>query len=186
MAELRRQLTVLARSPLPLLIEGETGTGKSFLAKRVIHPLSGAKGPLVTTDLSTVPPALLPAHLFGARRGAFTGATEDQVGVFEQAHGGTLFLDEIANLDLDLQRQLLLVLERGTVSRLGETRARPAAANWTPISRPPPNSMSCLSRVPSKASRRSSRFRKAAINSAPSASSRIPGAPNIRARLVRS
>src|SRR5678816_2434709 len=126
MAELRRQLDTLARSPLPLLIEGETGTGKSFLAEHVIHARSGAKGPLVVTDLSTVPPALLASHLFGARRGAYTGAVEDHAGVFEQAHGGTLFLDEIANLDLELQRQLLLVLERGVVTRLGDTRPRPA------------------------------------------------------------
>ena len=120
-------IETLVRSPLPLLVEGETGTGKSFLAEHVIHPRSGAKGPLVVTDLSTVPPALLAAHLFGARRGAYTGAVEDHPGVFEQAHGGTLFLDEIANLDLDLQRQLLLVLERGAVTRLGDTRPRPAA-----------------------------------------------------------
>src|SRR5215831_11626124 len=126
MTELRRQIETAARSPLPVLIEGETGTGKSFLAEHVIHPRSGAKGPLVITDLSTVPAALLAAHLFGARRGAYTGAVDDHAGVFEQAHGGTLFLDEIANLDLELQRQLLLVLERGTVTRLGDTRARPA------------------------------------------------------------
>jgi two-component system nitrogen regulation response regulator GlnG len=127
MAELRRSIAVLARSPLPVLIEGETGTGKSFLAEHAIHPRSGAKGPLVVTDLSTIPSALLPAHLFGARRGAYTGAVEDHAGVFEQAHGGTLFLDEIANLDLDLQRQLLLVLERGQVTRLADARPRPAA-----------------------------------------------------------
>ncbi len=122
--ELRRTLDLLARSPLPLLIEGETGTGKSFLSERFIHPRSGRKGPLVVTDLSTVPATLLPAHLFGARRGAYTGAVEDHPGVFEQAHGGTLFLDEIANLDLDNQRQLLLVLERNQVVRLGDTKAR--------------------------------------------------------------
>jgi DNA-binding NtrC family response regulator len=127
MAELRRQLAVLARSPLPVLIEGETGTGKSFLAEHVLHPRSGAKGPLVVTDLSTVPDTLMPAHLFGSRRGSYTGATEDHAGVFEQAQGGTLFLDEIANLDLELQRQLLLVLERGTVTRLGDSKQRPAA-----------------------------------------------------------
>ena len=127
MRELRRSITTLARSPLPLLIEGETGTGKSFLAEHVIHPRSGAKGALVVTDLSTIPASLLPAHLFGARRGAYTGATEDHAGVFEQAHGGTLFLDEIANLDLELQKQLLLVLERGTVTRLGDSRPRAAA-----------------------------------------------------------
>jgi len=127
MAELRRQLAVLARSPLPVLIEGETGTGKSFLAEHVLHPRSGAKGPLVVTDLSTVPDSLTPAHLFGSRRGSYTGSTDDHAGVFEQAHGGTLFLDEIANLDLELQRQLLLVLERGTVTRLGDSKPRPAA-----------------------------------------------------------
>jgi DNA-binding NtrC family response regulator len=127
MRELRRSIAMLARSPLPLLIEGETGTGKSFLAEHAIHPRSGLKGALVVTDLSTIPSALLPAHLFGARRGAYTGATDDHMGVFEQAHGGTLFLDEIANLDLELQKQLLLVLERGTVTRLGDTRPRPAA-----------------------------------------------------------
>lgn len=127
MRELRRSIAMLARSPLPILIEGETGTGKSFLAEHVLHPRSGVKGQLVVTDLSTIPSALLPSHLFGARRGAYTGATDDHPGVFEQAHGGTLFLDEIANLDLELQKQLLLVLERGSVTRLGDTRPRPAA-----------------------------------------------------------
>jgi DNA-binding NtrC family response regulator len=127
MAELRRRLEVLARNPLPVLIEGETGTGKSFIAEHVLHAWSGVKGPLVVTDLSTVPDSLMPAHLFGARRGSYTGSVDDHPGVFEQAHGGTLFLDEIANLDPETQRRLLLVLERGTVTRLGDSRPRAAA-----------------------------------------------------------
>ena len=126
MSELRQKLSVLSRSPLPVLIQGETGTGKSFLAEQVLHPRSGAKGQLVVTDLSTIPAPLLPSHLFGSRRGSYTGAVEDHAGVFEQAHGGTLFLDEIGSLELDLQRQLLLVLERGTVTRLGDSKPRPA------------------------------------------------------------
>ncbi|MBN2360910.1 MAG: sigma-54-dependent Fis family transcriptional regulator [Deltaproteobacteria bacterium] len=126
MAALRRDLDALARSPVPVLLQGETGTGKSYLAEQVIHPRSGQKGPFVVTDLAAVPQSLLAAHLFGSRRGAFTGAIEDHVGVFEQAHGGTLFLDEIGNLDLDLQRQLLLVIERGAVTRLGDAAPRPA------------------------------------------------------------
>ncbi len=126
MASVRHSLGILARSPLPTLLEGETGTGKSFLAEHFIHPRSGVKGSLVVTDLSTIPSSLLPAHLFGAKRGAYTGATADHRGVFEQAHQGTLFLDEIANLDLDMQRQLLLVLERNEVTRLGDQTSRPA------------------------------------------------------------
>src|SRR5438552_15090371 len=110
MAELRRRLEVLARSPLPVLIEGETGTGKSFLAEHVLHPRSGVKGPLIVTDLSTIPDSLMPAHLFGARRGSYTGSVDDHPGVFEQAHAGTLLLDEIATLAAETQRNLLLVL----------------------------------------------------------------------------
>jgi len=125
MAAVRRTLSILSHSPLPTLIEGETGTGKSYLAEHFIHRRSGVKGGLIITDLSTVPAALLPAHLFGVRKGAYTGATADHAGVFEQAHLGTLFLDEIANLDLELQHQLLLVLERNIVTRLGDDKPRP-------------------------------------------------------------
>src|SRR4029434_1623895 len=64
MTELRRTLGTVARSPLPVLVQGETGTGKSFLVEHVLHPRSGVKGPLVVTDLSTIPATLLPSHLF--------------------------------------------------------------------------------------------------------------------------
>ena len=123
MAKLKRDATVLGRAALPLLILGETGVGKSALAERVIHPASRRKGPFVSVDLASLPGTLLAAELFGTAKGAYSGAV-DRAGRLEQAHGGTLFMDEIGNLPLDAQRLLLLVLESGRVTRLGETKPR--------------------------------------------------------------
>jgi DNA-binding NtrC family response regulator len=123
MSRLKREATVLARTSLPLLILGETGTGKSALAEQVIHPASSRKGPFLAVDLSALPSNLVAAELFGTVRGAFSGAL-DRPGRFEQAHGGTLFLDEIGNLPLDLQRLLLLALEGRRITRLGESLPR--------------------------------------------------------------
>jgi DNA-binding NtrC family response regulator len=119
---LRRRLRVLARGSLPLILEGETGTGKSFLAERFIHRHSERSGPFVAIDLSTLPRELLPAALFGAVRGAYTGAVADQKGVFEQAHRGTLLLDELQNAPLEVQKQLLMVLQERRVRPLGAAR----------------------------------------------------------------
>ena len=124
MAQLRRRMAVLARGRLPIIVEGETGTGKSFIAERFIHANSGRAGPFVTVDLSTVPRDLIPAHLFGATRGAYTGAVADRKGVFELAHGGTLFIDEIQNVPLEVQKQLLWVLQEGKVRPLGAAKER--------------------------------------------------------------
>jgi DNA-binding NtrC family response regulator len=124
MGRLRRDLTALARTSLPMLLLGETGTGKSRLAAEVIHPTSGRRGAFVTIDLSAIPGALVAAELFGSARGAFSGAV-DRAGALEAANGGTLFLDEIGNLPLEAQRVLLVALDRGEVTRLGETRTRP-------------------------------------------------------------
>jgi two-component system nitrogen regulation response regulator GlnG len=123
MARLRRDALALARTSLPLLLLGETGTGKSVLAERVIHPATGRAGPFVAFDLSAIPSTLVAAELFGTARGAFSGAL-DRPGVIEAAHGGTLLLDEIGNLPLEAQRMLLLAIENGRVTRLGETSAR--------------------------------------------------------------
>ncbi|MDH5674750.1 MAG: sigma 54-interacting transcriptional regulator [Myxococcales bacterium] len=120
--DMRRRLSVLARGRMPLILEGETGTGKSFLAERFVHRLSGRAGPFVVVDLSTVPQELVPAHLFGATRGAYTGAVSDRKGVFEAAHGGTLFIDEIQSVPPEIQKQLLLVLQDGRLRPLGGTR----------------------------------------------------------------
>ncbi len=122
---IRRRLAVLARGPMPVILEGETGTGKSFLAERAVHARSGRAGPFVVCDLSTIPTDLIPAHLFGAVRGAYTGAVSDRKGVFELAHRGTLFIDEIQNVPPEVQKQLLLVLQDRKVRPLGGSREVP-------------------------------------------------------------
>jgi DNA-binding NtrC family response regulator len=124
MARLRRDALALARTSLPLLLLGETGTGKSALAERVIHPATGRGGPFIAVDLAALPPTLIAAELFGSARGAFSGAV-DRPGRLEAAHRGTLLLDEIGNLPLDVQRMLLLAVENGRVTRLGESTPRP-------------------------------------------------------------
>ena len=113
MARIRREAAVLARTSLPILVLGETGTGKSALAERVIHPATRREGAFVAVDLSALPASLMAAELFGTARGAFSGAV-DRRGRFEEAHGGTLFLDEIGNLPAEAQRMLLLALQDGT------------------------------------------------------------------------
>ncbi|MBN2804629.1 MAG: sigma-54-dependent Fis family transcriptional regulator [Deltaproteobacteria bacterium] len=122
MNSVRRRLKVLSRGGMPLILEGETGTGKSFLAKQYVHELSGRKGPFVVLDLSSVPEQLMSAHLFGAEKGSYTGADIGRKGVFELAEGGTLFIDEIQNAPIDVQKQLLVVLQDKKVIPLGSSR----------------------------------------------------------------
>ncbi len=113
----------LAATSLPILIVGETGTGKELIA-RYIHQASGRAGPLVDVDCGALPDDLIEALLFGHRRGAFTGALEHHEGIIENADGGTLFLDELGSLPLRGQAKLLRVLETGEIRRVGATRAR--------------------------------------------------------------
>ncbi len=122
MRALRQRLAVLARGGLPVLLEGETGTGKSHLARQFIHANSGRRGPFVALDLATIPADLAPALLFGALRGSYTGSAVDRPGAFQEADRGTLFLDEIQNSSMDLQKQLLRVLQHGSVQPLGSSR----------------------------------------------------------------
>jgi transcriptional regulator with PAS, ATPase and Fis domain len=120
MRELFARIDALSQSPLDLLILGETGTGKELTAQ-TLHQLSSRRsGPFVTLDCGTLTASLAEATLFGVRKGAYTGADRDTIGVFEEAHGGTIFLDEIGELPLDLQVKLLRVLERREVMRVGE------------------------------------------------------------------
>jgi DNA-binding NtrC family response regulator len=125
MRRIRQRLAVLARGRLPVVLLGPTGTGKSLLARHVIHERSGRKGLFVAVDLATVPRELMAAHLFGSVKGAYTGSIADRTGAFEAAHGGTLFLDEVGNLSMDAQKMLLSVLQEGTVTRIGDLRERP-------------------------------------------------------------
>ncbi len=124
MNAVRRRLQLLARGSMPIILEGETGTGKSLLAHAFVHAHSG-RGPFVTLDLAAVPAELIPAHLFGALRGAYTGAIADRKGAFELAHGGTLLIDEIQNVPLEAQKQLLVVLQERRVRPLGAAEERP-------------------------------------------------------------
>jgi PAS domain S-box-containing protein len=120
-----QQIQSVAGVKTTVLIQGETGTGKE-LAARALHAESPrSDGPFVAVNCAALSPDLAGSQLFGHRKGAFTGATDDRAGYFEAADGGTLFLDEIGDVSLDVQRQLLRVLEAEAVTRLGETRPRP-------------------------------------------------------------
>jgi two-component system, NtrC family, response regulator HydG len=124
-AEMRRLHPLfekLAASTVPVVIEGETGTGKEVLAESIHDASARSDGPFVVFDCTALPASLMEAALFGHERGAFTGAAELRKGVFEQAHGGTLFLDEIGDLEAALQAKLLRALERSEVRRLGGDR----------------------------------------------------------------
>ncbi len=109
----------LAAATVPVVIEGETGTGKEALAEALHETGPRAKRPFIIFDCTAVPPALIESELFGHERGAFTGATVSRRGVFEQAHGGTLFIDEIGDLELSLQPKLLRAIERSEIRRVG-------------------------------------------------------------------
>jgi two-component system, NtrC family, response regulator HydG len=112
----------LAASDIPVIIEGETGTGKEVLAECLHEQSPRASGPFVVFDCTAVPPTLVESELFGHEKGAFTGATTTRKGVFEEAHGGTLLIDEIGDLEMALQAKLLRALERGEVRRVGANR----------------------------------------------------------------
>ncbi len=110
-----------APSDLPVILEGETGTGKEVVA-RAIHAWSGRRGPFVAVNCAALPEALAEGELFGYRRGAFTGADRASPGFFRGAEGGTLLLDEVSDMPLGIQAKLLRVLEQRQVQPLGEAQ----------------------------------------------------------------
>jgi DNA-binding NtrC family response regulator len=122
MRRLRDDIAQLGGSDATVVVTGESGSGKEVVA-RAVHALSRrARAPFLAFNCAAVPRELFEGQLFGYRRGAFTGATSDNPGVFRAADGGTLFLDEIAELPLDVQPKLLRALENGEILPLGERR----------------------------------------------------------------
>ncbi|MFS2218539.1 sigma 54-interacting transcriptional regulator [Telluria sp. Tellsp104] len=123
MVRLRAQVARVARVDAPVLIWGESGSGKELTAQAIHAQSARARGPFVPVNCGAMPPNLIQSELFGYERGAFTGAARARAGLIESAHGGTLFLDEIGDLPKDLQANLLRFLQEKTICRLGSTRA---------------------------------------------------------------
>ena len=134
MAAVREQIRQLVsrqqpgRRLPPILLEGETGSGKGLLASVIHREGPRREGPFVDVNCAAIPETLLEAELFGFERGAFTDARQAKPGLFQTAHGGTIFLDEIALLPAALQAKLLKVIEERQVRRLGSTRSEPVDA----------------------------------------------------------
>src|SRR5262249_23085171 len=124
MRQLFGLLAQIAPTETTVLLQGETGTGKERLAEAIhAHPLR-RKRPFVVVDFAAFPRDLIGSERLGHLKGSFTGATMNKRGLIEEAEGGTLFLDEIGELAIDMQPQLLRVLEKREVRRIGETKPR--------------------------------------------------------------
>lgn len=125
---LRSQISLFADSPFPVLIEGESGSGKELAAQSLHRQSARNSRPYFALNCAAIAPTLVEPTLFGYVKGAFTGATSNKSGYFEDAQDGTLFLDEIGELPIELQAKLLRVLENGEYQRVGETQLRKSLA----------------------------------------------------------
>lgn len=119
MTRLKALVSRVAPSDLPMLILGETGSGKELVARALHRSSERSAGPFIAENCGALADGVLESELFGHERGAFTGANKLRRGLFEQAHGGTLFLDEVAELPARVQAMLLRVLQEGTIRRVG-------------------------------------------------------------------
>jgi anaerobic nitric oxide reductase transcription regulator len=119
MQRLRQEIQLVAKTPFPVLILGETGTGKELVARSIHENSPRCDAPWIPVNCAALPESLAESELFGHEKGAFTGATKDRAGKFELAHMGTLFLDEVGDLPLAMQAKLLRALQEGEILRLG-------------------------------------------------------------------
>ena len=124
MLDIKKTITRCAKTRSNVLITGESGTGKGVVAKEIHRQSFGDDGPFQSINIGGVPATLIESELFGHEKGAFTGAVNKKMGLFEVANGGTLFLDELGDLPLDLQVKLLTVINDRQVQRLGDTQKR--------------------------------------------------------------
>ncbi len=124
MREIAEQIARVAPAPTTVLVRGESGTGKELVA-RAIHRYSNLRDrPLITVNCTALTPTLMESELFGHKRGAFTGAVTDKVGLFEKADGGTIFLDEVGDMPVEMQGKLLRVLQAGESKPVGDVVTR--------------------------------------------------------------
>jgi DNA-binding NtrC family response regulator len=124
MIEIYKTISLVAPTNATVLIEGETGTGKEMIARMVHNNSPRANQPFIPVDCGSIAPSLIESELFGALKGAYTGADRDRMGVFEAANNGTVFLDEIGDLELGFQLNLLRFLQEKEVRPLGSARGK--------------------------------------------------------------
>jgi two-component system response regulator FlrC len=121
---LKAVLPRVSSNKAPVFIQGESGTGKEVLSRLIHHSSDRSTGPYVTLNCANLPRELVESHLFGHKKGAFTGAIEDMTGAFEKADKGTLLLDEITEVDLPVQAKLLRVLQESEIQKVGSTEVK--------------------------------------------------------------